>query len=112
MPAHDPELKDQDFEVHLLVVEKESSGKIPDGHAQINMIWKAGNRQWKIEGILEPESPFLEPKHNWKDYDILPQGHGDAILAFLKWVQWLIEEQATPETEDSTKEVEESPLPE
>ena len=92
MPAHDPELKDQDFEVHLLVVEKESLGRIPDGHAQINMIWKAGNRQWMIEGILEPESPFLNPKHNWKTYDILPQGHGDAILAFLKWVQGLIEE--------------------
>ena len=112
MPAHDPQNKDRRFEIHLLVVEKETLERIPDGHVQINMEWKGGNRQWMIEGLLEPESPFLVPKHNRKTYDILPQGHGDAILAFLKWVQCLIEEPPIPETEDSPKDVEEGPLPE
>ena len=113
MPAHNPENKDQDFEVHLLVVKKMTWDQpVPDGHAYIEFRWRAGVRQWEIVGLLEPESPFLNPKHNRKTYDILPQGHGDAILAFLKWVQCLIEEPPTPETEDSTKDVEESPLPE
>ena len=112
MPAHDPQNKDRRFEIHLLVVEKEPIDRTPDGHAYIEFRWRAGVRQWEIEGLLEPESPFLNPKHNRKKYDILPQGHGDAILTFLKWVQCLIEETPTPETEDSTKDVEESPLPE
>ena len=113
MPAHNAPNKDREFEVHLLVVEKKTwDQRVPDGHAGIRFRWHGGNRQWKIEGVLEPESPFLIPKHNRKTYDILPQGQGDAILTFLKWVQWLIEEHPTPETEDSTKGVEESPLPE
>ena len=110
MPAHDPQNKDREFGIHLLVVEKEPIEKIPDGHVQINMEWKGGNRQWKIEGLLQPESPFLDPKHNWKVYDILPQGHGDAILAFLKWVQCLMEEPPTPETEDSSEDIEEGDI--
>ena len=110
MPAHDPEFKDKRFEIHLLVVEKGNLERAPDGHAQINMEWKAGNRQWMIEGVLEPESPFLVPKHNRKTYDILPQGHGDAILAFLKWVQGLIEETPTSETEDSSEDIEEGDI--
>ena len=112
MPAHDPQNKDRRFEIHLLVVEKETLERIPDGHAQIEFRWRAGVRQWEIEGLLQPESPFLEPKHNRQTHDTLPQGQGDAILTFLKWAQWLIEEQPTPETEDSSEDVEESPLPE
>ena len=113
MPAHNAKNKDREFGIHLLVVKKMTWDQpVPDGHAQIEFRWRAGVRQWEIKGVLEPESPFLKPKHNWTKHDTLPQGHGDAILAFLKWVQWLTEETPTPETEDSSEEVEESPLPE
>jgi len=88
MPAHDPQLKDRALGMAVLVIDKKSLERIPAGHAQITFQWNGGTRTWRIEGVLEPQSAFLDTKHNWQTYDEgLPQGQGEAILRFLDWVQ-------------------------
>ncbi len=110
MPAHDPEFKDKTYEIHILAAEKKDRERIPDGHTHVTLTWLGGVRQWRIDGLLEPQSPFLKPKHNWQTHDTLPQGQGDALVKFLEWVQWLIEEVVIPEPKDSSKDVEEASL--
>lgn len=111
MPAHDPPNKDKTFNIHILVEEKKPFlDNIPDGHARVKFYWHGGTRQWEIEGLVEPESPFKKLKHNWETHDTLPQGQGDTIMRFLKWVQYLTEETPTPETTQSSVDSEEEPL--
>lgn len=88
MPAHNPQLKDRIIEMAVLVIDRKVLEHIPDGHAQITFEWQGGTRTWRIEGVLEPQSAFLDTKHNWQCHDEgLPQGQGEAILRFLEWVQ-------------------------
>jgi len=89
MPAHNPEFKDREFGMDILVVEKKSwNDKVPDGHFRIMFRWRGGSRTWEIEGILEPGSPFMDTKHNWQWFDKnLPKGQGDAIVRLLDWVR-------------------------
>lgn len=112
MPAHRPQNRDKRFEMHILVIEKKPLEHVPDGHAQITFRWKAGVRQWEIEGLLEPQTALLKPKHNWEIHvSDLPQGPGDAIIKFLEWVQYLTEDEPTAEAKDSDKDTEEVVLP-
>lgn len=90
MPAHNAPNKNRRFEMHILVVEKGLSDPIPDGHAQVTFEWEGGTHSWRIEGLLEPQTALLDPKHNWQLFDNnLPKGQGEAILRLLDWVQSL-----------------------
>ena len=112
MPARNPINKNRRFEMHILIAEKKPLEHIPDGHAQITFRWKAGVRQWEIEGLVEPESPFLKPKHNWETHvSDLPQGQGDAIITFLEWVQYLTERKPSAETNGSGEDIDKGILP-
>lgn len=90
MPAHNPVKRDTVFDVHIAAQELEPLTRVPDGHITIWFEWKGGNRTWDIEGVLEPESPFLNPKHNKQVFENgLPKSQGEVLLRFLRWVQSL-----------------------
>jgi hypothetical protein len=90
MPPHNPVNKDREFEMDILVVEKKVLERVPDGHVRIRFEWRGGTHSWFIEGVSEPETYLLDPKHNWNVYDNnLPKSQGDAILALLDWVKVL-----------------------
>ena len=91
MPAHDPQLKDKEYVMHVLIVEKKTwDHHVPDGHASIKFEWRGGTHSWFIEGVQAPQTHLLDPKHNWHPYESnLPQSQGDAILRLMEWVQGL-----------------------
>jgi len=91
MPAHDPQAKDKALDMHVLVVDvKTWNQHIPDGHVYIKFEWRGGTHSWFVEGVGQPESPLMDPKHNWTAFEKnLPQSQGDAILRFLEWVKGL-----------------------
>ena len=90
MPAHNPVNRNRDFSLHIQVVEKESLERAVDGHVYVKFEWSGGSRSWRIEGVLEPQSPFDDPKHNWNMFESgLPQGQGEAILRLLDWIRGL-----------------------
>ena len=88
MPAHDPVRKDKEFGIHILVVDKTSKlGRSPDGHVVVKFEWHGGTRTWRIEGVLEPESPFMDDKHNWRILEKnIPQGQGEAMVRLIEWL--------------------------
>ncbi len=90
MPAHDPVRRDKHFEMHILVKEMKDYGRIPDDHINIEFQWHSGDRTWRIQGVVAPQTHLDEPKHNWQVYkEGLPQGQGEAILSFLEWLEGL-----------------------
>jgi hypothetical protein len=92
MPAHNSELRDKNFEAHVLFVEKGMFVRVPDGHADITFRWHGGTRTWDIEGVMEPETWYLDKtgKHNWNPFETgLPKSQGDVLVRFVQWVQSL-----------------------
>ena len=96
MPAHRPKNRDKRYEMHIMTREIGAfPDRAPDGHVEVRLIWHGGRRQWEIDGLLQPESPFLKPKHNWQTHvSDLPQSRGDAILSFLEWIQSFTEKDS------------------
>lgn len=109
MPAHNHENKDRRFQTHILAKEqREITGRAPDGHVDIWFEWQGHTRTWRIEGVLQPESPFLNPKHNTQDFDLgLPKSQGETLIRFLEWIESLLAEETTEGTEQDPASIEE-----